>query len=279
MGGAVPVLVLLFFLLGRVPTAWGASDWNVQLFTGYNDALLKSLNDRILTETAPFPPRVGESPSIRGGPLIGVEVEWRVRRSFSLVALTSFWEGESTARESSEMLFQDFGIVPFRADRTTRVSFNEYALRGRYHLLDEPQRYRLFLEFGFFNQVKVTYREDFSYVFEANGQQFLRNILSRASSRGGYLITGGIGGDYYLTRWAAISITANYRLGNAVQLRYKSYRHTFLEQDAIEEALGVTVFPNAGDPVTFLDEKRGIRPPVEMELSGWQAAVGLRIFF
>jgi hypothetical protein len=279
MGGVVPVLVLLLVLLGAVPTAWGASDWNVQLFTGYNDALLKSLNDRILTETGPFPPRVGQSPSIRGGPLVGFEIEWRVRRSFSLVALTSFWEGESSASESHEMLFQDFGIVPFRADRTTRVSFNEYALRGRYHVLDEPERYRLYFEVGFFDQVKVTYREDFNYVFEANGQQFLRNVLSRATSRGGYMVTWGIGGDYYITRWAAINLTANYRLGNAVRLRYKSYRHTFLEQDAIEEALGVTVLPEAGDPVSFFDEKRGRRREVEMELSGWQAAVGIRIFF
>lgn len=275
----MPVFVLFLFLLGAAQPAWGASDWNFQIFTGYSDASLQTLNSRVLTETAPFPPRVDESPSISGGPLIGVEVEWRVRRSFSLVALTSFWEGESTASESSEMLFQDFGIVPFRADRTTRVSFNEYALRGRYHIWDEPERYRLYLELGFFNQVKVTYREDFSYVFEANGQQFLRNILSRATSRGGYLVTWGIGGDYYITRWAAISWTANYRLGNTVQLRYRSYRHTFLEQDAIEEALGVTVFPEAGDPVTYFDPRRGQRREVEMELSGWQAAVGIRIFF
>lgn len=277
----MPVLVLILFLVGAEQPAWGASDWNIQLFTGYNDALLKTLNDPILTRTGPlpFPPRVGGSPPIEGGPLVGVELEWRVRRSFSLVALASFWEGESRASESSEMLFQDFGIVPFRADRTTRVSFNEYALRGRYHILDEPQRYRLYLELGFFNQVKVTYREDFNYVFEANGQQFLRNVLSRASSRGGYLITWGIGGDYYLTRWAAISLTANYRLGNAVKLHYKSYRHTFLEQQAIEEALGVEVFPETGDQVNYFDEKRGVFRPVEIELSGWQAAVGLRIFF
>ncbi|MDC4225641.1 MAG: hypothetical protein MPW15_15695 [Candidatus Manganitrophus sp.] len=82
--------------------------------------------------------------------------------------------------------------------------------------MDQPERYRFYLELGFFNQVKVTYREDFNYVFEANGQQFLRNVLSRATSRGGYLVTWGIGGDYYITRWAAISMTANYRLGNAV---------------------------------------------------------------
>lgn len=278
MGGAVPVFVLILFLLGAAQPAWGASDWNVQLFTGYNDALLKTLNNEKLTQIGPFPPRVGGSPPIEGGPLFGIEVEWRVRRSFSLVALTSFWEGESSAHESSEMRFQDFGIVPFRADRTTRVSFNEYALRGRYYLVDEPQRFRLYLELGFFNQVKVTYREDFSYVFEANGQQFLRNVLSRASSRGGYLVTWGIGGDYYITRWAAINMTANYRLGNAVPLYYKSYRHTFLEEDAIEEALGITRLPDDGDPVSYVDRNSRAQF-LEMELSGWQAAVGIRIFF
>jgi hypothetical protein len=280
MGGAVPVLVLLLSLLGAVSTAWGASDWNVQLFSGYSDALLKSLNDHKLNETAPLPPRVGGSPSIDGGALVGIEVEWRVRRRFSLVALTSFWEGESSAVESGEILFQDFGIVPFTAKRTTRVSFNEFALRGRYHLLDEPKRYRLYFELGFFNQVKVSYTEDFNYVFKANGQQFLRNVLSRASSRGGYLVTWGIGGEYYLTRWAAISLTANYRLGNAVPLYYKSYRHTFLEQDAIGEAIGGgSPFPNRGDTVTFLDTERNLRRPLEMELSGWQTAVGIRFFF
>ncbi len=280
MGGVVPVFFLIILLLGAVQPAWGESDWNVEVFSGYNDALLKSLNDHLLTETAPLPPRVGGSPPIEGGPLIGAEVEWRVRRSFSLVAMTTFWEGESTAIESGEILFQDFGIVPFTAHRTTRVSFNEYALRGRYHLVDEPKRYRLYLEFGFFNQVKVTYTEDFNYIFEANGQQFLRNVLSHATSRGGYLITWGIGGDYYLTRWAAINLTANYRLGNATPLFYKSYRHTFLEQNAIGEAIGGgSPFPSAGDQVTFLDTKRNLRRPLEMELSGWQAAVGIRIFF
>lgn len=273
----MPVLVLILFLLAVQPV-WGASDWNVQVFSGYNEALLKSLNDRKLTQTPTIPPRVGESPPIQGGPLVGVEVEWRVRRSFSLVALTSFWEGESTAHESSERQFQDFGIVPFRAERTTRVSFNEYALRGRYHVLDQPERYRFYLELGFFNQVKVTYREDFNYVFEANGQQFLRNVLSRATSRGGYLVTWGIGGDYYITRWAAISMTANYRLGNAAPLYYKSYRQTFLEEDARDEAFSRRSFPDAGDPVVVLD-RNGRAERLEMELTGWQAAVGVRIFF
>lgn len=274
----MPVLFLLIFLLTARPV-WGASDWDVQFFTGYNSALLKSLNDLKLTETAPLPPRVGPSPPIEGGPLVGVEVEWRVRRSFSLVAMTSFWEGESTAVESGEILFQDFGIVPFTANRTTRVSFNEYALRGRYHLLDEPKRYRLYLEFGFFNQVRVTYTEDFNYVFEANGQQFLRNVLSTATSRGGYLLTWGVGGDYYLTRWAAINLTANYRVGKAMPLFYKSYRHTFLEQDAIGTAVGgSSPFPSAGDQVAVVGRDNFARP-LEMELTGWQAAVGFRIFF
>lgn len=275
----MPVLFLLFFLIGLAQPAWGASDWDVAVFSGYNTATLKSLNDHKLGETLAFPPRVGGSPAIRGGPLFGAEVEWRVRRSFSLVALTSFWEGESKANESSEMQFQDFGITPFTAQRTTRVSFNEYALRGRYYLLDEPKRHRLYLEFGFFDQVRVTYTENFNYVFEANGQQFLRNVLARATSRGGYLLTWGLGGDYYFTRWAAVTWNANYRLGSATPLFYKSYRHTFLERDAITSAVGVgSSFPKAGDAVGFIDEN-GHGQRLEMELTGWQAAVGLRFFF
>ena len=207
--------------------------------------------------------------------MFGIEVEWRVRPRFSLIALTSFWEGESTAIESGEVSFQDFGETPFTAKRITRVSFNEYALKGRYHLLEEPNRYRFYIELGFFDQVNVTYTEDYNYVFEHNGQQYLRNILAHATSRGGYLVTGGIGGDYYLTRWLALNLSANYRLGQATPLFYKSYRHTFLEQDAISGAVGgSSPFPKNGDVVGANNGH-----PLQMELTGWQAAVGIRIFF
>lgn len=269
----MPVFVLLLLFIG-----WGrpaaASDWNVELFSGYENARLKSLNNEKLQERVAIPPRVGGSPGIHGGPVFGVEAEWRVRPRFSLIALTSFWEGESTAVESNEILFQDFGIVPFTGKRITRVSFTEYGLKGRYHLAEERRRYRLYIELGFIDQVNVRYTEDFSYIFEANGQQFLRNVLATATSRGGYLLTGGIGGDYYLTRWMALNASANYRMGKATPLFYKSYRHTFLEQDAISGAVGTSsFFPKSGDRVANNGH------PLQLELTGWEALVGLRIFF
>lgn len=39
--------------------------------------------------------------------------------------------------------------------------------------------------------------------------------------------------------------------GKRGPLYYKSYRHTFLEEDAIEEALGITRLPDDGDPVSM----------------------------
>jgi hypothetical protein len=130
------VAVLLFFLIfwGWAEPVWGETEWNVHFFTGYNSASLKTLNDEKLNETSVIPPVLGGSPSIQGGPLVGVEVEWRVRPRFSLVAFVSSWEGESRALESGEAPFQDNGIIPFSADRITRLTFNEYALRGRYHI-------------------------------------------------------------------------------------------------------------------------------------------------
>ncbi|GEM_PF-4578375 len=270
----MPVFILLLFIVMASAQPAAASDWSMELFSGYNAALLKSLNNEKLNETTPIPPRVGGSPAITGGPVFGVEVEWRVRPRFSLAALASFWEGESTAIESGEVSFQDFGVTPFKAKRTTRVSFNEYALKGRYHILEEPKRYRIYVELGFYDQVNVTYTEDFNYTFESNGQQFLRNILAHAKSRGGYLITGGIGGDYYLSRWLAVNLSANYRLGKAKPLYYKSYRHTFLEQDAIAGAVGASsFFPKEGDMV------RANGQPLQMELTGWEAVLGIRILF
>lgn len=252
--------------------------WDFHVFTGYSSASLKTLNDIKLKERSPLPPKVGESPEIEGRPLIGMEVEWKVRPRFSLVLQTSFWEGESRAIEQGERVFQDFGIVPFRAERKTRVSVNEYAIRGRYHLLQAPQRHRLYLEVGFFNQAKVTYREDYNYIFEAGGQQFLRNILSRAVSKGGYLFVWGVGGEMYLNRWLALGVSGNYRIGNAVPLIYKSFRHTFLEQDAISGAVGSgSPFPQPGDRVSYREGNKVKQ--LEMELSGWQVAGGIRIFF
>jgi len=271
----VPILILLLILIGSTEPAWAeGKNWDFQIFTGYSSAALNTLNEKKLNETSFIPPKVGGSPAIDGRPMFGFELEWKVRPRFSLVLVTSFWEGESTAVEQGENTFQDFGIVPFSAVRKTRVTFNEYGLRGRYHLLQEPNRYRLFFEVGFFDQVKVTYREDYNYVFQVKDQQFLRNVLSEATSRGGYLFEWGIGGDYYLTRWLAIVLAVNYRIGKATPLYYKSYRHTFLEQDALGEAIpGSPGFPKAGDPVFVRD---GI---LKMELTGWQATTGIRIFF
>lgn len=269
----VPILILLL-IMGWAGPVWAEGNWDFQLFTGYSSADLRTLNEKKLKETSFIPPKVGGSPAIGGRPMIGMELEWKVRPRFSLVLLTSFWEGESTAVEQGENTFQDFGIVPFRATRKTRVSFNEYGLRGRYHLLQEPHRYRLYFEVGFFNQVKVTYREDYNYVFQVKDQQFLRNVLSEATSRGGYLFEWGVGGDLYLTRWLAISLSGNYRIGKAAPLYYKSYRHTFLEQDALSEAIpGARGFPKVGDPVLTPDGA------LVMELTGWQVASGIRIFF
>lgn len=274
----MPILILLLIVGGWTTPAWAEGNWNFQVFSGYSSAALGTLNDKKLNETSALPPKVGGSPSIGGRPLIGVEVEWKVRPRFSLLIQTSFWEGESTAAEQGERLFQDFGIVPFRSTRRTRVSFNEYALRGRYHLIEEPQRHRLYFEVGFFNQVKVTYREDYNYIFEAGGQQFLRNILSEATGRGGYLFVWGIGGDYYLTRRIALGLSANYRIGKAVPILYQSYRHTFLEQDAVSGAVGGgSPFPQPGDPVTFRDGNQIKR--LEVDLNGWQVIGGVRIFF
>src|SRR3569832_2074991 len=122
----VPILILLI-IMGWAGPAWAEGNWDFQLFTGYSSAALTTLNEKKLNETSFFPPKVGGSPAIEGRPMIGFEVEWKVRPRFSLVLLTSFWEGESSAVEQGEHTFQDFGIVPFRAQRTTRVSFNEYA--------------------------------------------------------------------------------------------------------------------------------------------------------
>lgn len=236
------------------------------------------LNENKLNETSPLPPKVGGSPAIEGRPLFGMELEWKVRPRFSIALQTAFWEGQSSAVEQGEVLFQDFGIVPFRAERKTRISSNEYSIRGRYHLLQAPRRHRLYLDIGFLSQTKVTYREDFNYVFEAGGQQFLRNVLSEAVSKGGYLFVWGIGGDLYLTRWLALGLSGNYRIGKAVPVLYQSYRHTFLEQDAISGAVGAgSPFPQPGDPVLVRDGSEIKR--LEIDLSGWQIAGGIRIFF
>jgi hypothetical protein len=262
---------------GWAEPVWGETEWNVHFFTGYNSASLKTLNDEKLNETSVIPPVLGGSPSIQGGPLVGVEVEWRVRPRFSLVAFVSSWEGESRALESGEAPFQDNGIIPFSADRITRLTFNEYALRGRYHLLDSPKRHRLYLEIGFFDQVQVTYREDYSYLFQATAGDTLRNISSRAVGKGGYLFEWGLGGDIYLNKWAAFSLNANYRQGKAVPIYYKSFRHTFTEQDAIAGADGRgSPFPVTGEKV-LLDGNRD--RPLMLELDGWQASAGIRIFF
>lgn len=270
----MPVLLFFLFFLGWTQAAHAESNWDVNLLTGYNSATLKALNEKKLTETSIIPPVFGGSPGVHGGPLVGVEVEWRVRPRFSLVAVTSFWEGESRVLESGENRFQDKGIVPFQSDRITRLSFNEYALRGRYHILDSPKRHRLYLEIGFFDQVKVTYREDDSYIFHTD-QDTLRNISSRAVSKGGYLLEWGLGGDLYLNKWVALGLNANYRLGKAVPLLYKSYRHTFTEEDAIASAAGGgSPFPKSGDPVITRDGKE-----LTLELYGWQVSAGIRIFF
>lgn len=240
---------------------------------------MTTLNEKKLQQTFPsIPPRQGGSPALRAAPLVGLEVEWRVRRRFSLVASTSFWEGESRAIESGEVLFQDKGLLPFSSNRIHRISFNEYNLKGRLHLLEEPERHRLFLEIGFFGQVKVTYREDYNYIFADGNEQFLRNVLSRAVSKGGYIFSFGMGGDYFLTRWLALSVSGNYRFGKATQLIYESSRHTFVEQDALTEAVGVSsFFPKVGEPVSYREGDTAI--PLKIELQGFQANAGIRIFF
>ncbi len=255
------------------------AEWNVQVFTGYSQTKLKSLNVKQLQQRSFIPPRVGGSPDVLGGPISGVSVEWRIRPRFSLMLKTSFWEGRSTAIEESEILFQDFGIVPFTATRTTRISFNEYALHGRYHLLDEPKKKRFYVDIGLFSLIKVNYREDFNYVFDNGNQQFLRNILSRAESEGGYMLEWGFGGDYYLTTWFAVGMDAIYRMGKTRQLFYKSFRHTFLERDAVDDAVGIDrSIPQPGDPVTYVDENN-FRRTLEIDLSGWELTTSIRFFF
>ena len=271
----MPFFLIIFILCGWGLPAWGETSWDVRVLSGYNSAALNTLNSKKLTETSIIPPAIGGSPEIHGGALIGAEVEWKIRPRFSLVALTTFWEGESTAVESGEVFFQDFGIVPFQDRRITRLSFNEYALRGRYYLLEQPKRYRFYLETGLFDQVIVTFREDYRYSIQAGNQEYLRNILSQAVSKGGYLLVGGMGGDIYLTRWLAFNLSGEYRVGKAIPLYYTSYRHTFLEREAISG--GNSPFPKEGDPVTYLDGNT--RLPLVIELKGWQVTAGFRIFF
>ncbi|MFQ5587198.1 MAG: hypothetical protein ACE5F7_00020 [Nitrospiria bacterium] len=255
------------------------AEWNVQISTGYSQAKLNLLNTGQLQQTTFIPPRVGGSPGVEGGPVHGIGIEWRIRPRFSLMLKTSFWEGESTAIEESEIQFQDFGIVPFTAKRTTRVSFNEYALHGRYHVLDAPKKHRLYLDIGLFSLIKVNYREDFNYVFDTGNQEFLRNILSRAESEGGYMLEWGVGGDYYLTKWFAVGVDALYRTGKTRQLFYKSFRHTFLERDAVDDAVGVArAIPQPGDPVQYVGPDN-VRRILEIDLSGWELTAGIRFFF
>ena len=275
----MPVLLFFLIFLGWAHPVWGETGLDVQFFTGYNSASLRTLNNKKLAETSFNPPALRGSPSIHDGPLIGLEVEWRIRPRFSLVAFVSSWEGESRTLESGETPFEDNGVIPFKSDRLTRVSFNEYALRGRYHILDSPKHHRLYLEFGLFDQVKVTYREDDNYVLQATAGETLRNISSRAVSKGGYLFEWGVGGDLYLNKWAAVSLNANYRIGKAVPLLYKSFRHTFTEQDAIADASGRTSpFPKTGEAV-LVDRGTEAQQPLKIELDGFQVSAGIRIFF
>ncbi len=270
---------ILYLIWILVPPPEAFAEWNVQVFTGYSQARLKLLNEGQLQQTTFTPPRVGGSPGILGGPLHGVSVEWRIRPRFSLLIKSSFWEGRSTAFEESEMLFQDFGMIPFTAKRTTRVSFNEYALHGRYHFLDEPKKYRVYIDIGLFSLIKVTYREDYNYVFDNGNQQFLRNILSRAESKGGYMLEWGLGGEYFLRKWVALGADVIYRKGKTRQLFYKSFRHTFLERDAVDDAIGANrSIPEEGSPVFYRDENNVARPLV-IDLSGWEITGSIRFFF
>ncbi len=252
---------------------------NVHVYTGFSQAKLKALNAQQLQQRTFIPPRVGGSPKIDGGSIHGIGIEWRIRPRFSLLLKTSFWEEKSTAIEESEMLFQDFGIVPFQANRVTRVSFNEYALHGRYHLIDKPKKQRFYVDIGLFSLIKVNYREDYNYIFRTESQEFLRNTLSRAESEGGYMLEWGLGGDHYLASWFAVNIDILYRIGKTRRLIYKSFRHTFLERDVVDDAVGNDrTLPQPGDPVAFVDQNN-VRHALEIDLSGWELTAGIRFFF
>jgi len=273
------MLCLLSLLLSfcSASALWAEQEWSVSFFSGYNAASLRSLNDKKLQDTTFIPPTLGSSPAIRGGPSVGVEVEWTVRPRLSLVAYTSYWEGNSRAIESGEANFQDFGLTPFQVDRTIRLSFNEYALRTRYNLFESEDRNRFYLEIGLFDQVRATFREDFSYEFDALNGKSLRNIRSRAVGKGGYIFEWGLGGDYFFNPWLSLHLNANYRTGKAISVIYKSYEHTFRGQDGIEAASGQSAFPDSGDTVTYIDGN--FRKNLELELDGWQMNIGMRILF
>ncbi len=269
--------LLLVLNFAWAAPAWARDDWSVSFFTGFSATALRNLNDKKLQDTSFIPPTVKGSPAIRNRPLIGFEIEWPVRPRLSLVAFTSYWEGSSRALESGEANFQDQGLRPFEVDRIIRLSFNEYGLRTRYNLIESAEQNRFYLEIGLFDQVRVTFREDFNYAFEGINGTSLRNIRSRAVGKGGYLFEWGFGGDYFLSNWLSIHLNANYRTGKAISVVYKSYEHTFRGVDGIEEASGQSPFPDGGDTVTYIDGD--FRKNLVLDLDGWQTSIGIRLYF
>jgi len=244
------------------------------------------------------------APAISGKSTYGLDVQWEATKRFSFVSTVSVWSGESKASDEIDLfLRQDLPPGTFPRNATYDLKVSQIWLGWKYNLFQDPDKGRLFLNFGLFGVSIADLTLD--SVVRVNSPEAGLSFVSVSSTEAqGVAFTSrfGIGGEYFLSESISFGINANYILAEASKVKVKRhFRASFsLDPDPPPETtdfLNVPQIPENGDRITTAavvsenitdrctpgDGKggcgRGAGTPLGLELNGFHVTAVIRYYF
>lgn len=188
---------------------------------------------------------------IKGGPSLGIEMEWEISPRNGLVFSVSEWRN-STVRTDIVPMILSPGEPSISVPRSARYNLiiNQVFLSWRYSLINQPTRGRLFFDLGLIGGSFTNLTADALVKVEDNpvGDPFAS--LGSFEARGRSFTTRvGLGGAVFIRPWLSLGLSANYVWGTVTRLKIaRDFPSSFgLISEGLPGVANSDCFPRLGD--------------------------------
>jgi hypothetical protein len=222
---------------------------------------------------------VSPLPALNPGTLAGLDFQWRVDDKNGFFMGVSDWQATSFTSSVGTMPIQ--GVVSqVAAQRKANLSFREYHLGWRHTVYDKPKKYNLYATGSLHQVYDVDYQESFSMVFLSGPpQSFRKSIVVSGHGTGGFLLQGGLGGEWHITDSIAVGVEGDYALDlKKVLLLNGKASNDILDTDNL--TMNKTpIVVDSNNALTYKSEAGGTYKDLALDFGGWKVMLKATLYY
>ncbi|MFY9270010.1 MAG: hypothetical protein WAO55_09720 [Candidatus Manganitrophaceae bacterium] len=260
-------------------------------------ALLQDPNQQ-LQPNAAFTPEIRNLtvPSFEANRTFGVELLYQLNQRNAFLTTLNVWDSEKTANDLVPQLTAANQAIFFNVPRSSRydLSITQIWLGWRHYFFiaekdKKENKSRLYLDIGLiggsYGQMTV---DTLLRVTDPIVQSF--PVTSSLEANGwGLTSRWGLGADFFLKKWLALSFRVAYIIGRIPKLRVRRFFPSGFSSPPVPEAnTDLQPRPEEGETITYGNVARGDSPVREvrsdvqtlpLELNGLEVMAGIHFYF